>query len=290
MRRIIILLSLLSVSCTIMSQEKLNDQISFYYFLKYSNEDLKNYVVDYMNKNHKNMYNQYRNDEFDFENKKEEVLKELIENVNSFNPDKTYVINTTSKFSDYNFTNEYFEFKPLSDNTYFSYYKTDHCYDCEYHTQVRLFFTNSEQFQDLTINKDQANKLIKSRKDKRGNIDKKVKIRIYFKISDKVECKKNDRYVYASLRGIISHIEVYDNFGWDYRSGTHKLLTTIYPQDNSTSTEVNNSISRATEINKMINNPTYIDIIKLEAYVKTLDLPQDLKNKINELITNYKKK
>ena len=79
------------------------------------------FVDEYMRLNKTDIWSKYRDNEFEFEEKKTESIALMKNIVDSFTLDEEFTINTTFELSKYNFKTESFPLSSLSKKSFFCY-------------------------------------------------------------------------------------------------------------------------------------------------------------------------
>ena len=124
-----------------------------------------------------NEYHNYRNNEFEWRKLRQEKAQELNSGIANFSYDTLFVVLSEPKFGEYNFDKEGFTIEignKLSFNLMFN----------RRYNSFNLILTNIKEFNLMKIEPDNANALIKSRTRLLGDVDRSVRIKIYFKFSD----------------------------------------------------------------------------------------------------------
>lgn len=175
---------------------KLNDK---YDYEKYSNELMKAF--------RRGEWDKYRNDEFEFNDKKSETIQIVKEKASQFSLDSEYTINTTFKFKDYDFASEAFPLESLTKDSY--YFATPALggvliegfrYEA---SNFFVFFENTDAIGNLTMPKDVAKNFLKNRK-KGSYINREVSAELKFKIRKLGDEQKN-------LIAELTSVEVFDD-------------------------------------------------------------------------------
>lgn len=150
-------------------QLKMSDNVNY--------EDVvENYIRAYRN----DVWSKYHNDEFEYEEKRQEtisILKEKVKNVDLSEPLK---IQTRAKFGDYNFKEKAYEFHPIKPGTYFKYRKKFNAGFASFYTKnMELFIDNPQVIDGIAMDKKTAKEFLNSRKNSNGYIDRSVYLRLY---------------------------------------------------------------------------------------------------------------
>lgn len=127
-------------------------------------------VVSYMEKYRPEVWRKYKDDEFEFKEKKAETLRFMKERIAAANPDVPFTILTNFSFGEYKFETEKFEFSPFSEGLYFS---VSYCCN-ELPRKIDVFFLNPDIVDGIPMPKDAARQFLASRKSQYGDIDRNV--------------------------------------------------------------------------------------------------------------------
>lgn len=138
------------------------------------------YVDEYMKVFRAAVWERYRNDEFELQDKREETVDIMKQELSSFNLDEPFIINTTVEFEKYNFKKEKFEMNPFGENIFFNSRK---CCFKVFSNEYRVFFNNGNLIDGLPMPKDKAKNFLNSRKGYGGSVDRRVYARIEFKLT-----------------------------------------------------------------------------------------------------------
>jgi hypothetical protein len=172
-----------------------------------------------------NLYDNTREDEFDYHNSLNQAKSELTNNLKKIDFNKQFSINTKLSIGNYNFENHGFLLNEEKLNfnlvekvkTIFTNAKSEY-------PPIDIVFPNFEDFRFLEIEPDYANSFLKRRKDDYGNIDREVYVKLNFNIVNLTQEEKNSLKQYSGnlLFGKISSIEVYE-----YKNFKYNWLGTI---------------------------------------------------------------
>lgn len=267
---------LFSFNLKINAQTNFDKRTSFEVFLKKTEVEKKEFVVEYMHNYNIETYKKYRNDEFEFQAKKKEQLDQIISNIEQIKDLEEYYIVTGSRFGEYDFDDESFSFRPLEESTYFRLHKGNiyACDKCNTDTEVNIFFNHTKEFTKFKMPSEEANNLVKSRKSSSGNVNRDVTIKIYFTLAEKINIEHSDYKYKAKVFGNINKIEVLDMFG--YKRGTGEIITTMVNENGVLEEKPENDNEVISEANQKM-----IDLIN------SMDISQAAKD---ELIEKVKKK
>jgi hypothetical protein len=155
--------------------EEFSDSIAFLFRVKQSSKPVGDFALEYLYRFKNKTYEKYKQDEFELDNQKQiatETLKTLV----------SKIIDTTTYFLDLELSFDNYDFSTLSFPVggYGDYYKVIES-TWAYHPETGLVFVNQKELNRVAVDKPIANSFIKRRKNKYGEIDRKVYARIYFK-------------------------------------------------------------------------------------------------------------
>lgn len=253
----------------VFSQEILEEKAAFDYFLKVTSLDRKDFVPEYMYETNEDLYDQYWDDEFEF-NKKIDAQYEQIKN-RIADIEGSYYMISKAEFGDYAPEIKAFRFEDLTETTYFNIKNepTSYaCKKCETFTDIDLFFLNSGNIKSFAVDPDKANILVKERKSSSGKVDREIVIKVYFQLADYYEIESHDEDHKIRLFGTISKIEILDYYGYNNRSGSGKIISTI----NLESADIEDE-----EQSLEMEDP---EVSKLKAYITNSFVSEELKAKL----------
>lgn len=197
---------------------------AFILMLKHKGGGVEQYIDEYVYRFNNKNYNSFQEDEFEFA----KTIADLKATVGGSPNDGEFYVTYTSQFGKYNFENSEFEFNPLSDETYLEIVNYLFAPRLKTNTSISLKFYNGTEINSLPMPYDNANFLIKMRKDKRtGDVDRKIHLKIYFNLaeysefSDVSETKKK-----VTLFAYITHVEAYESA--DFLSNPLSNIPTEY--------------------------------------------------------------
>lgn len=135
----------------------------------------------YLRKTNYSKYKRVINDEFELGDAINSAFKLFENNIspNSSYLEKEFIIKTRTKFGKYNFSNEAFPIDTIIENSYFTYYGDQIVYES------KLFFDNASASKNiLKMKKNEAKAFIKSRKNRYGDVNRNLNLKITYKIVD----------------------------------------------------------------------------------------------------------
>lgn len=176
-----------------------------------SDDIVTKYAKDYKN----DLFIKYGNDEFDWHDQLVKIKEELLNVIHSVNVSGDYFLSFLVNIDEYDFANNGFPVT-IHDYTSIPFYSKDDGFDSSL-PGVRIFFKDFPKYNFLPINSDVANKLIKSKKNGKGNIDRSLTLRIHFTVLPMKSDDYNSAIRYNSenegplLVGTIKKIDVFNN-------------------------------------------------------------------------------
>ncbi|MBP7169701.1 MAG: DUF4852 domain-containing protein [Tenuifilum sp.] len=200
----------------------LTDSVAFMEYIARESNISNNIIEEYLFLFRNNYYNIIRKDEFEFhkglKNTKEE-FKKFKEKIDS---NKVYSVFTEVELGKYDFDTETFPIL-LDFNSFEIHSRSGYVFlptniegkELEL-SNLYLLLTNIDEFKNLPLSTDKANAFVKSNKDEKGNVNRKVYIIINYKITGIDTNKEN---AYRNLRAEIQSIDFFASFkeeGIDY--------------------------------------------------------------------------
>ena len=140
-------------------------------------------VDSYMQRFRNDVWNRYRNDEFSLQDKRDETLKIMKDVIENFDIDKVYEINTDFSVGDYNFENNEFPLNAIGSTSYFSW-REGYPSSQNFPGTFRVYFNNTEVFENIAMEREEARTFIDSRRSSGGHINRSVSATFSFKISE----------------------------------------------------------------------------------------------------------
>lgn len=204
------------IGISLTKDDLLDEEKAFLSFLK-SQNSIHPYTEEYLARFEKETLESINDDEFAYREKIESIRKKLQSKVKSIDSSNFYYISAIIDFGQYNFEESFLPLK-IGKNSSFPIMRKG-IYDIgrlsKYKkTKLDLFFTNGEKYQNLYLEKEEARRLIRSKKDKNsGEIDRKIYGLIKFKINyektnnSNLNVKTNKN----KIVGVIENIKFYAN-------------------------------------------------------------------------------
>ncbi|WP_203299398.1 DUF4852 domain-containing protein [Marinobacter sediminum] len=150
-------------------------------------------VDSYMYIYRNDVWDRYRNDEFELQDKRDETQEIMKSRIDSFDIGEAFVINTSFDFGEYDFSNGIFPVESIGESAYFSESRYN---SKSFPSTYRVFFDNPEMIGDLKMNKELAKSFLNSRKSSYGSVDRSINAKMEFVI---IETKTNPRDLVAQL-------------------------------------------------------------------------------------------
>lgn len=162
--------------------------------------DYEVHVDSYMKNFRSAVWNRYRNDEFELQDKREETIRMMKDKANQFPLEEEMVINTTFEIGKYDFKKKMFPLAPLSESSY--YYDINHS-SGTLPRQLKVYFSNPDMIKDLPMEKNNAKAFVSRHKDTYGNVNRTVYGSLHFKL---IQIKGSD-----SLLAKVTAAEVFED-------------------------------------------------------------------------------
>jgi len=136
-------------------------------------------VDSYMRLYRADVWNRYKNDEFELQDKRNDTVAIMKEAVSSFSLDEQFSINTSFEFGEYDFSKQVFPLDAVNSN---SYYERSRNWVGSFPEDFQVFFGNPDKVGDISMAKDDAKRFLTSRKNSSGNVDRHVPAQLRFRI------------------------------------------------------------------------------------------------------------
>lgn len=171
-------------------------------YLKLDRTLLPEDIVDgYMEKYRPEVWQKYRYDEFELEEKRAETLKMMKEIISSTSIGNLFTIQTRFEFGDYNFESQKFDFQPFSGGLYFA---LDSCCT-SLPRRIQVSFVNPGIVDGIAMPKDEARNFLNARKSSGGHVDRSVLAKVNIVLKD-VPTR-------GELKSEIQSVHLYDRQG-----------------------------------------------------------------------------
>lgn len=202
----------------------LDSEGAFYIYMNLSGTKMtEDLYVDYVKVAENAIYTKYKDDEFEWQDKLAEQKKLCDERIDAADVDSVYTMSTKIEFGDYDFQNEGYKVT-IGDGTYFpfdSIQNTKHSWESlsfksPFKKQIALKLNNFSKYNFFAMPKDTAKAFLQGRKDRYGDVNRKVMAVVKFEIESfnsndyknwEKLAKSND---YLPLLGAIQAVEIYD--------------------------------------------------------------------------------
>lgn len=158
-------------------------------------------VDSYMKIYRSDVWDRYRNDEFELQDKRDETVKMMKERISSFPLNEEFVVYTSFDFGDYDFKKQVFPLDSLTETTYFPEFRGN---SGSFPYTYKVFFKNTAKIGNINMAKDDARNFLKKRKDRYGDVDRSVNAKLQFRITK----LKNGR---DELEAELTHVTIYSD-------------------------------------------------------------------------------
>jgi len=133
--------------------------------------DYEKNVDSYMALYMPEVWTKVKNDEFELEDKRVEVISRMKEKISSFPLEENFVLYTAINFRDYDFEKNVFPVDRITKDTYFVY-EQKYGRNGELPFKYKVYLSNPEFVQDIKMSKEEAREFVKSRKSQFGKVDR----------------------------------------------------------------------------------------------------------------------
>jgi len=219
MKKVISICFLFMVTVPLFSQNReqvMDYRDCFFAFIKGTNLSITDQLIEqYINDFHQDFYIKSRRNEFEWREGVKKYREEFDQGLISYgNNNVVYIALTSIEINNYDFDKNGFPVT-IKETTFLSLRSTELTY--KQLNDVGLYFPNLSKYNFVAISADKASDFIKSRTNQNtGYVDRKVTLRIYFKIapfntSEYKSIANSMGSRYYTVLGIIDHIEAFDN-------------------------------------------------------------------------------
>ena len=191
---------------------------------KFDTYDSDTLAIWYLKDNYKEKWYRVKNDEFEFDGAKIWALNQLKKQLSDLKPidkEAEYHLYLKASFGKYNFKLKGFPIKALSEDSYMTYHGKGIFVDNYYAYSSKLFFENANnKFNFIPMEKTKAKKFINSKKDRYGNINRRLTAHYIYKITNFTEDRKfksNGSTMTIKFTGKIKSVEFIDRKNILYR-------------------------------------------------------------------------
>lgn len=129
------------------------------------------FIESYMKVFQRDIWQEYHNDEFSLENKKNEAIEHLKNQVERFDLSEPFVITVPTIFRKYDFQENEFSYVPLPEGTYFPVEST-HLW------LLKLKFNNADIIENISMEETEAQEFLEARKNSNGSINRNLDLTI----------------------------------------------------------------------------------------------------------------
>jgi len=144
--------------------------------------DYEQHVDSYMQIYRKSVWERYKEDEFELEDKRQETIQMMKNKISSFNLNEEFIINTSIEFQKYNFKGQYYPLEGPQKGTYYA--ETKNYTRGTFLREYRVYFSNYNIVTGVSIPKKEAKEFLQSRKNSRGTVDRDLPATIKFMIKN----------------------------------------------------------------------------------------------------------
>ncbi len=192
--------------------DALADSVAFAYFVKELKEPVKQFREEYLQRYFPKIYSSNRNDEFEFQKSLAKGEKGLVQGIEHHNFSQPYRLLTRLNLESYDFEKGGFPLQEenLRLNVVIPGYRLDHAGP---YPATDIVFPNFSAFRFVQVDENEANGLLKRRKDRYGSVNREVYATINFEL-DGLYPKQTENT--RLLQGNILSIELYEFSNYRY--------------------------------------------------------------------------
>lgn len=197
------------------------DTVALLYKIIQKQKPVSDYSMEYLYRFKNENYKKFKQDEFELDNQKQMVNEQINTDIKTFNDSTVFVLKLELNFKNYDFQTQSFPIDYIDKQ--FEVIKSEF----PQYTQTKIVFTNSSAFENLKMEKDNAGSLIKRRKDKYGNVNRKIYAKVYFKnistqMYQELQKQHSDDNLFNYIFGNIIKVDVFEfnNYEYNYLGST----------------------------------------------------------------------
>jgi Domain of unknown function (DUF4852) len=190
------------------------------YFIKMFEKEPASYAKEFVYRFDRKTYNTFKEDEFEMGKILNATSLNIEKTIDSLDFKTTYATAIKIELNEYDFGTKGFPFKLAEAITVLEKgFGEDK-------TAVYLVLSNSTSFQNLKMSEEQAKLFIQRRKDRYGNVDRSVYVKVNFIVDDKISSfRSNSGDMRDGLTGRVTSLEFYGNKNcMSYDLGTVKPM------------------------------------------------------------------
>ncbi|MDX1928825.1 MAG: DUF4852 domain-containing protein [Pirellulaceae bacterium] len=136
-------------------------------------------VDSYMEVFRPDVWNRYRNDEFEMVGKRKETIAMMKQSIDSFDLEEYFDIRTSTRFRNYDFDSKCFPIDALTEKSYF--YASSYP-NGGFPSTIEVFMRNPKVVNKFDMGESQAKEFLRTRKDRNGDINRNVYLKLSVRI------------------------------------------------------------------------------------------------------------
>ena len=136
-------------------------------------------VDSYMQVFRPDVWNRYRNDEFEMAEKRRETIEIMKKAVAAYSLDEDIVVTTSMEIGSYDFETKGFPLDGLNES---SYYYASSYQNGNFPNRFTMHLSNPAALGHLQLSEAQAKEFLNSRKNRNGEISRKVYVKLYLRV------------------------------------------------------------------------------------------------------------
>lgn len=151
-----------------------------------------------------NVYQKYKNNEFQLHGKEQDALEKIKDRVSKFGKPIVFKLTTNASFGKYNFSKQQFPFRPFKKGTYFLTCQMRAC------PTVDLLIENPGFINAIKMKEEAAKKLVDSRNTSYGSVNRQITVSVLIKTVGVLRPSQSSTNN-PSLKGEIIEAKAYTN-------------------------------------------------------------------------------
>jgi Domain of unknown function (DUF4852) len=137
-------------------------------------------VDSYMQVFRPDVWNRYRNDEFEMVSKRKETIELMKQAIERFSIQEPFVVRTSTRIGSYEFDSKSFPLDGWSESSYF--YASNYPHG-DFPSSIEVFISNPQVVKRLAMSEVQAKEFVRNRKDRHGEINRMIYVKLNLKIT-----------------------------------------------------------------------------------------------------------
>ncbi len=186
------------------AQTDFTEENAFLLFLRHDTLPADAYTEEFIYRFQRDKYYLIRDDEFE----KRRAARELKERVDALAENTEYSLEFPASFGDYDFDRQGFVFQGLSEDTEIKIVSPILATRLSSNVSANLVYTNASALDLFPLDENQANMLLKERKNyKNGKVDRSITLKLFFTVDEMLKSTAGDRRCSGRLIATLRKVE-----------------------------------------------------------------------------------